>query len=261
MPNLLSFRKGSRLKKKQSELRFYELQADWLSVDGRHPRRGDVCSVSIGEQVIGEPHIVSADGKIMCGRLFYEGRNVVLKFPNPAFPTYREDERAVEVIGRVENFYCTTEGAIEEGLRLSGAAVRQTAGERIRAGRSLDLDAYPVQVAGGVPNDSIINWRADAAGRILFASETWRAHLTPLADPRTWNFIKFVHPEQRREVAIAWSRAVKNRTHFDVTCSALLLTGYQPIRNMAVPVRNPANGEDEWMGTLHLLSRAEATGS
>jgi hypothetical protein len=242
-------------------LTYYELRNDALSFGGAPPRRGDICSVVIGEEALGEPNMVwTLSGQLLCGLLRYQGRLLVLDFPNPAFPTFIRDRAQAKVIGRVEQFFCAVMGSVSEGFSLVEKRSVVRPAEASPLVERPCLEDVALHLVADVPSsETIINWRADEGGHILFASDTWRRYLEPMDDPRTWAYIRRVHPRQRRQVAKAWVEAVTSKRVFDVTCEALFIGGYQLIRNIAVPVRS--NGQVEWAGTLQLLGRVQATAS
>lgn len=263
MSNILPFTpQGPRLPNGiHPELKYYELRDETLSVDGNPPRRGDICAVRIGRIVEGEPHMIWTNGgQLICGLLRFEGLNLVMRFPNANFPPYVCQRWQSKIVGHVERFFCAVEGEVTTGLFLGERRPIEYESPAPSIVKRASLEDAALHLIADVPEQAI-NWRADSKGRILYVSKNWQSYLAPIQKPRARSYIPLVRPSQRQSVALAWQRAIETRTHFDVTCEARLLAGYRWVRNMAVPVRNQETGEDEWVGTLHLLSRELATGS
>lgn len=254
MSKILPFgQKPSRLSTPPS-VRYYTLKDDALSVNGEHPLRGDLCSVQISEEVEGELHMVLTQaGQSLCGLLSREGCAIRLIFPNGGYPSYRGSDTEARVIGRVVDFFFKADDASRASVTLSAKALAA----RIDSVTLMGVHTTTAPVAP----DSIVNWRADGQGHIIFASDDAGSHF-PMADRSlTWDYIELVHPDHRETVRRSWMKALATRCHFNVLCEAMTSKGYQLVRNMAMPVRNRETGCDEWVGTLLLLGHEVATGT
>lgn len=234
----------------QPNVKHYTLKDDALSVNGEHPLRGDICSVQLGTERAGELHMVRTDsGRVLCGFLSRNNGVLCLTFPNSSYPAFAGNG-AEKVIGVVLNFFFKVEDAAKSRFKYSAYAHSSRLADSV-----LGSTSYVI------PPDSIVNWRADIEGRILFASDNARIYFPADKEPTTWSYIEFVHPNERERVRRQWMRALAGRRHFNVLCEALTNKGYQLVRNMALPVHNQQTKQDEWIGTLHLLGQITASGT
>lgn len=77
---------------------YHELRNDYLSVNGAHPRRGDIVQSINEEGEEGELHLVDSGGRVHTGYLYRKPGSLILKFPNAPdviFPDTSEVRKVV----------------------------------------------------------------------------------------------------------------------------------------------------------------------
>ena len=112
-------------KEVEANQRYFLLHDDALSVNGAHPREGDICSARKGEGREGAMHLVRLEsGHTVAGHLYHRGKTIVLKFDNPQYKDWMRPASAIESIFLVEQFFNAQEPITQETF----AHVRSPAG-------------------------------------------------------------------------------------------------------------------------------------
>ena len=94
-------------------------------------------------------------------------------------------------------------------------------------------------------------WISDAKGEVVLDSASWRAFTGQTeAELRDRGWIDALHPDDRERTMEAWSKAIGERSLYELECRVRHVSGeYRWTLNRAVPLLNSDGSVREWVGT------------
>jgi PAS domain-containing protein len=155
------------------------------------------------------------------------------------------------------------DAAQEARRRVAASTIHPLVGPADLIGSPPDLQR--VQRANARRLDAVLQaeaqilWRADAAGRMVQDSPTWRAFTgQSMAEWADQGWLDAVHPADRRHAEENWRACVAGdvpvRTHFRLWSVAA--NDWQLTRVRAVPVRSARGRTSGWVGTNTVIDSA-----